>query len=154
MAFGDLDNDGDQDIFEQLGGFYPGDEFANVLFENPRPAGGQGPGAVDHAPPRRAGAPTDSASARRIEAQVSEGGERRSIHVVVGSGGSFGASSLQQEIGLGRAEAIEEIIVRWPGGTVDRIAAPALDRFYKLVEGSGTLVPVEVPRLVLGGGGR
>ena len=39
VAWGDLDNDGDQDIFEQLGGFYPGDEFTNALFENPGPAG-------------------------------------------------------------------------------------------------------------------
>ena len=50
----------------------------------------------------------------RIEAQVREGGERRSVHVLVGSGGSFGASSLQQEIGLGRATVIDKLIVRWP----------------------------------------
>src|SRR6185295_5422391 len=32
VAFADLDNDGDQDIYHQLGGFYPGDRFANALF--------------------------------------------------------------------------------------------------------------------------
>ena len=35
VAFGDLDRDGDQDIFVQMGGFYPGDGFPNALFENP-----------------------------------------------------------------------------------------------------------------------
>ena len=35
VAFGDVDNDGDQDLFHQLGGFFPGDDYANALFENP-----------------------------------------------------------------------------------------------------------------------
>ena len=35
VSFADLDNDGDQDVFEQMGGAYPGDGFADVLFENP-----------------------------------------------------------------------------------------------------------------------
>ncbi|MCZ6821120.1 MAG: VCBS repeat-containing protein [Calditrichaeota bacterium] len=35
IAFGDLDNDGDQDIFAQMGGAYPDDGFHNALFENP-----------------------------------------------------------------------------------------------------------------------
>ena len=35
IAFGDLDRDGDQDIFVQMGGFYPGDGFFDALYENP-----------------------------------------------------------------------------------------------------------------------
>ena len=35
VAFGDFDNDGDQDIYAVLGGAYTGDVFQNVLFENP-----------------------------------------------------------------------------------------------------------------------
>jgi hypothetical protein len=35
IAFADLDNDGDQDIFAVLGGVYPGDTHPRVLFENP-----------------------------------------------------------------------------------------------------------------------
>ena len=35
IAFGDLDRDGDQDIFAQSGGAYVGDAFSNSLFENP-----------------------------------------------------------------------------------------------------------------------
>ena len=50
-------------------------------------------------------------------ALVVEGAEgRREIHRTVSSGGSFGASSLQQEIGLGGAERISELRVRWPLG--------------------------------------
>ena len=35
VTFADLDNDGDQDIFEQMGGGYPGDPYFDALFENP-----------------------------------------------------------------------------------------------------------------------
>ena len=35
VAFADLDNDGDQDVFQQMGGAYPGDGFGDVLYENP-----------------------------------------------------------------------------------------------------------------------
>jgi hypothetical protein len=39
IAFGDLDNDGDQDIYSVMGGAYDGDNAKNILFENPGPAG-------------------------------------------------------------------------------------------------------------------
>ncbi|MCY3761624.1 MAG: VCBS repeat-containing protein, partial [Gemmatimonadetes bacterium] len=35
VAFADLDYDGDQDVYMQLGGAYPGDMYGNALFENP-----------------------------------------------------------------------------------------------------------------------
>ena len=35
LALADLDNDGDQDIYHQLGGFFPSDKFHNALFLNP-----------------------------------------------------------------------------------------------------------------------
>ena len=35
VAFGDIDHDGDQDIYAVIGGAFTGDIFQNVLFENP-----------------------------------------------------------------------------------------------------------------------
>src|ERR1044071_3281880 len=35
IAFADLDNDGDQDIFLHSGGAVPGDSYSNSLFVNP-----------------------------------------------------------------------------------------------------------------------
>ena len=35
IAFGDIDNDGDQDIYESMGGAYTGDVYWNTLFLNP-----------------------------------------------------------------------------------------------------------------------
>ena len=146
VAFGDVDNDGDQDLLHQLGGFFPGDSFANALYENPtsgtswitlrlrgREANSYGVGA-------------------RIEVKVWEGGKRRSVHVVAGSGGSFGGSSMQQEIGLGASDRIEEIRIRWPGsGTIQIFRNVAVNRVYRAVEGSRKLQPVDLPVLHLRG---
>lgn len=38
-AFGDLDRDGDEDIYMVMGGAYQGDRFTSLLFENPGWAG-------------------------------------------------------------------------------------------------------------------
>ena len=35
ISFGDLDNDGDQDIYQVMGGAFSGDQYQNLLFENP-----------------------------------------------------------------------------------------------------------------------
>ena len=36
VAFGDVDNDGDQDVFEEMGGAYQSDRAYSALYENPR----------------------------------------------------------------------------------------------------------------------
>ena len=58
---------------------------------------------------------------------------------VVTSGGSFGGSPLRAEIGLGQAQGISEVEIRWPiaGGTLERLGALALDGWYVVVEGEG-----------------
>ena len=35
VSFADLDNDGNEDLFENLGGAVPGDKYNSVLFANP-----------------------------------------------------------------------------------------------------------------------
>jgi hypothetical protein len=54
----------------------------------------------------------------RIKVTVkTQAGAERSIHRTVGSGGSFGASPLQQHIGLGKSAQIVSIEILWPGGS-------------------------------------
>jgi hypothetical protein len=43
------------------------------------------------------------------------GGAARSIYRTVGSGGSFGASPLEQHMGLGKSAQIMSLEIRWPG---------------------------------------
>jgi hypothetical protein len=145
VAFGDVDNDGDQDLFHQLGGAYPFDGFGNALFENP---GSDNAWIVLRLVGIRA---NRFGVGARIEVKVSGGGESRSVHALAGSGGSFGGSSLQQEIGLGAAETIDSIVVRWPGsGLRQEYPGPiAMDRYYEAVEGEAELRPIELPKLDL-----
>jgi len=84
-----------------------------------------------------------SAIGTRIRVRVSTAKGSRDIYAVVGSGGSFGGNSLQQEIGLGRATAIETIEVGWPTtGEKQIFRDAALDRIYRIVEGNPALMPV------------
>ncbi len=159
VAFGDLDNDGDLDLFEQMGGAYPVDAFFNALYENP----GDGTDHGQHWITLRLEGRTANrfGVGARIEVRVQEadtkvvsGGTIRSIHRLVGTGGSFGGSSLQQEIGLGKRGSIAEIVVRWPGsGTEQVFHRVQSDRIYRIVEGEDDLVEIKVPRLRLGSSG-
>lgn len=108
IAFGDIDNDGDQDIYLQAGGFVRSDLAPNALFLNP--------GTPNHwITLQLIGRWTNRAAiGARLRLRVGEGRDAREIHAVVSSGGSFGASSLQQEIGLGPAARVEELEVVWP----------------------------------------
>ncbi|MBW2579171.1 MAG: CRTAC1 family protein, partial [Deltaproteobacteria bacterium] len=147
VAFGDLDNDGDQDLFHQLGGLYPGDAYANALFENPGFGSAWVTLRLEGRSANRFGV------GARIAVQVREPEGTRTIHVLAGSGGSFGGSSMQQEIGLGRAVAIEEIQIRWPGSdSRQRFEDVAPNRIYRVVEGEAKLEVIALPQLHLAGG--
>jgi hypothetical protein len=108
VAIADVDADGDEDLFAQMGGAYPGDRFADALFENP----GHGNRwiAVDVVGSRS----NRAALGARIRVDVLENGARRSIHRQVSTGGSFGVNPLRQRIGIGRASAVERLEVWWP----------------------------------------
>ena len=59
----------------------------------------------------------------------------RDIHATVSTGGSFGASSLQQEIGLGRATGIQAVEVYWPvTGRTQTVFDLSLDGFFRIRE--------------------
>lgn len=76
-----------------------------------------------------------------VTLKTKDGGSRK-VHTRVSSGGSFGASSFRQHIGLGDAVAIRSLTIRWPtSGTVQTFQNPEMDRFYKVVEGKDALLP-------------
>src|SRR5690606_75963 len=94
VAFGDIDNDGDQDIYSVVGGAVAADHYHNQLFANP----GHGnrsiklvlEGVTSNRP----------AIGARIKVVAETASGERVLHRVVGSGGSFGAHAMRQEIGL------------------------------------------------------
>jgi len=133
IAFGDLDADGDQDIYSVLGGSYQGDNFMNALFQNP--------GTNNHYLNLKLEGTTSNRAA--IGALVktvttTEGGEK-TFFQRVRSGGSFGANTLRIEQGLGAATSIKRIEIFWPGSKeAEVIKGLDLDSFYLIKQGTGT----------------
>jgi tetratricopeptide (TPR) repeat protein len=109
VAFSDVNNDGRQDVLINLGGAAPGDKYNKALFANP----GQGNNWLSL---KLTGVKTNRAAiGARIKLVVEEApGRETARHRVVTSGGSFGASSLTQSVGLGRAGRVKELEIYWP----------------------------------------
>ncbi len=153
VAFGDLDRDGDMDLLHQLVGFYPTDTFGNALFENPgsdnawvtlRFVGGGPPGSGAN----RFGVGS------RVALSVEGPSGKRTIHRLVGSGGSFGGNSMQLEVGLGDATRIAEIQVRWTGSGTNQVFEDVEPRaVYRISERAEVLERVDMPTFRLGGDG-
>jgi len=147
ISFADLDHDGDQDVYANIGGNYPGDGFANALFENP---GGGGRWIKLRLVGTRS---NRCAIGTRIRIVVLEDGVSREIHRVVSSGGSFGGNPLRQEIGLGRAARIESLELYWPASdTHQTFRDLAVDQFLEITEGAETprVVPLRPAKFVKG----
>ncbi len=146
VAFADIDRDGDEDLLTEIGGAVPGDSHAFRLFENP----GNGNRWLNL---RLVGVKTNRAAiGARIKVTVDEAGSQRSIFRTVGSGGSFGASPLEQHIGLGKAERIREVEVWWPvTGARQRFVNVPTNQFFEVKESQSTLRRLDYHPFKLGG---
>jgi hypothetical protein len=147
VAFADLDNDGDEEIVAEIGGATPGDSHPLRLFENP----GHG---NDWISLKLVGVTTNRAAiGARIKLTVeNEGRGTRSIHRSVGSGGSFGASPLEQHIGLGKSARIVDLEIWWPGSsTRQRITAIGKNQAVEITERALSYTRIERQPIELGG---
>ena len=144
VAFADIDNDGDQDIYNQLGGFYPGDKFSNALFLNP--------GNANHwLKIRLEGVQTNRQGyGVRIRVKLATPNGEREIHRAAGSVSSFGGSPRIQEIGLGDATAISELELYWPvSGTRQLFTDVPLDTIVSVSEDADSWEVIELPVISL-----
>jgi len=147
VAFGDVDQDGDQDLMVNLGGAYRDDAFFDALYLNP--------GHGRHwTTVRLTGVRSNRFGVgARLRVRARAGEREWDVFAWVGSGGSFGGNSLQAEIGLADAEHIVELEVRWPAtNALERFADVPLDRTIAITEGQGTFTLVPCEPLALGGG--
>lgn len=149
VAFGDIDNDGDQDIYEVMGGAFEGDISANLLFENP---GTQGNHWIN-IELEGTTCNRDAIGSKIAVNVIQKGGAKRTIWMSVSTGASFGSASLRQEIGLGPAEKIESVEVRWaqPGPAKSVYTDVPMDRFIKIKEGSDKVTVLDRMAIVLKG---
>jgi hypothetical protein len=132
VSFADLDNDGDQDIYIELGGAYPGDAYHNALFRNP----GQDENNWIYINLEGVDSNRDAVGSR-IKVTFTENGDTRSVYRDVNSGGSFGGSPLRREIGIGKATKIDLIEIRWGGSnTIQRITDIQPNQLINVTEGS------------------
>ena len=146
VSFGDLDNDGDQDIVHVVGGALETDHFRNSLFENP--------GHGNHFLVLKLEGTRSNRAAIGARIQVgvrTAKGAERVIYRTVRSGGSFGASPLRQEIGLGDAVQIRGVAIIWPSGAASKLTNLALDQRYVMREGDAQASPLVLKSFRLGG---
>jgi hypothetical protein len=145
VSFADLDNDGDQDINLVVGGAYQTDHFRNALFENPGHGNHWIALKLEGVRSNRPGI-----GARiKVVVQTPEG--ERAIYKTVRSGGSFGASPLRQEIGLGAAARIDSVEILWPGsGRRQMLRGLNVDEVYQIREGDPQVGPISLRRFKLG----
>jgi len=109
VSFADMDNDGDEDIYIEMGGAYVGDAYENSFYLNP----GQNnnhwlnislEGIVSN----------KAAIGAKITVAFKEGNAKRAVYRDVNSGGSFGSNPLRQHVGIGQADVIDKLEIKWP----------------------------------------
>ena len=146
VAFADIDNDGDEDLLEVVGGAVPGDRHAFRLFENP----GHG---NDWLSVRLVGIKANRAAiGARIQVKVKNGAETRSVYRTVGSGGSFGASPLEQHLGLGKSAEIVGLEIQWPGDAQpQRFSSVPKNQAIEIRQAASYYRVIERPKYRLGG---
>lgn len=144
VSFGDIDDDGDEDLFADMGGAFVGDPAPPALWANPtnEPAD-----PVRHAVTLRLEGVTCNRDAIGARVRVVTPG--RTFHHVVGRTGSFGGNSLQIEAGLADETAIERIEIQWPGGDLEILDDVDVDQVVAVRQGEGVVSSTPYRRLVL-----
>jgi tetratricopeptide (TPR) repeat protein len=154
VAFADIERNGDEDLLTEIGGAVPGDSHAFRLFQNP----GNGNDWINL---KLVGVKSNrSAIGARIKVTVenespNQSKVQRSIYRTVGSGGSFGASPLEQHVGLGKAARILNIEVWWPtSNTRQNFPNVAKNQFLEIKEFAPTYTKLERKSFRIGGANR
>lgn len=144
VSFADLDNDGDQDIFTVIGGAFEGDVYLNALFLNPGNENNWITLDFQGSESNRSGI----GSKIMIEGETPSG--LRKVYRTVTTGGSFGSSSLQQEIGLGEISHIDRLKITWPiNGRIQLFKDVAVNKAYLISENSDHIESIEQTQIEL-----
>ena len=129
-AFGDFDNDGDEDIV------------VNDLDGSPQLLRNDGGNANNSLTIRTVGVKSNrdgiGARVKVVSADLTQIDEVR-------SGGSYlSQSDLRLQFGLERRTKVDLVEVRWPSGTIDRVTNVAANRILTIKEGKGVVAQKEL----------
>ena len=140
VAIADINNDGYPDIFIETGGAYKGDAFYNSFYLNP------GQNDNNWISIKLEGVHSNrSAIGAHIIVSFTENGVKRTVYRDVSSGGSFGASPLRQQIGIGQAQKIDELIIRWPTTGIVQTFKDIMPRqFVSIREGGNEIKKMDI----------
>ncbi len=134
VSFADFDDDGDLDLFIELGGATPGDQAYNALFRNPLER-------RNWLKVKLVGSRTNrSAIGAQLRADLippNGQNEKRSIYRTIGNNSSFGGNSLTELIGLGGVEQVAELEIRWPTSrTIQTFRDIPANQSIEIIEGA------------------
>ncbi|HSU69682.1 MAG TPA: FG-GAP-like repeat-containing protein [Tepidisphaeraceae bacterium] len=126
VAFVDIDNDGDLDIFAQLGGHYPGDHAYNAFYRNLK-------GNQNHWLEIELQGVKSNRNAIGAELTVKAGG--LIVYREVKGSEGFGATNpYRQHFGLGQAPKIDSLEIRWPSGVTHKFTGLEPNQILSLKE--------------------
>ena len=138
ISFADYDGDGDLDLFCEAGGAVPGDASHNALFRNDGNGGGWLAVKLEGTRTNRA------ALGAKVKATLKgPDGEVRALYRRVGDNSSFGGNPLEVHLGLGDAEAVTELVIRWPAGGTQTLRDLPAGRRIRVTEGTEGFEAVE-----------
>lgn len=109
VSTADFNGNGLLDIYMVLGGAVEGDFYHNALFENQIKTGNWMTLQMKGVSANR------QAIGATVELRVVTENGTKSLYKTVSTGGSFGNNNSRLHFGIGEAEAVESIIIRWPG---------------------------------------
>lgn len=147
VAVGDLNNDGDVEIFEQMGGAYEGDFANSILFDQAKNMNSWVEIILEGKTCAR-----DAIGAQVAVVIKEKSGKSRTIYANCGSGGSFGAGSHRMEIGLGSATEITRLVITWPKPGVPKSTYTnvPLNKIIKITEGNPEASAINIGAFKLG----
>jgi len=122
-----------------MGGAVEGDQAHNVLFAHPGHDNNWIGLSLEGTTANRA------ALGARLALDVTDAeGQQRTIHRTISTGGSFGASPVEQTIGVGQAAQVDRLTITWPHPDSAPFVADDLpvNQYFRIVEGSEAATPV------------
>ncbi|MFO1065610.1 MAG: CRTAC1 family protein [Pirellulales bacterium] len=135
VSLADFDEDGDLDIFAVMGGWFSGDAFARVVFENK---------GTDNRWLfiRLVGVESDRYGLGcRVKAQYTDSaGTKHILYRTMDAGGSFGDNPFRIHLGLRDANQVDELEVTWPTtGKTQQFKNVGVGRFIEITEGNAEI---------------
>ena len=123
MALGDFDNDGDSDVLTSNNGEPP------VLLRN------QGGNRNNWIGLQLIATKSNPAAVGAVITWQT--GTVKRTRLKIGGGSYLSSHDPREILGVGGAAKIDSIEIRWPSGKVDRLTNPPINKYVKVVEGSG-----------------